>query len=168
MATHRMSILGVATLPDNSGNVYPEVYDVAATNDVWKGLLFRFKDTSTKIGLHGRFTVPNNYVGSGAFVIHWSATATTGDVVWDVDYRTVGGDDTTSLDQATAEEALTVTDTAPGAVNRRLTPSVNATAANFAAGETVEFIVSRDGAAGGDTMAADALLFDVLFQYADA
>lgn len=167
MATHQLPILWGSVEPDTSGNCYPVSYATPATNDVWQAIVFVFKDTSTRIGLHGRFTVPQNYVGTPVFVVVWSTTATSGNVVWDLDYRTVGGDDTTSFDQNTVEQALTVTDAAPGAAHRRLTPSLSATAANFAAGETVEFIVFRDGADAADTMAADALLFEVQFQYAD-
>lgn len=167
MSTYQLSILGPNTNPDTSGNVFFEPYPLKATNDIWKMLVAIFNDTATKLSLYGQFTVPQNYVGGGTFVFIWTAQLTTGNVVWTVDYRTVGGDDTTSLDQATAEETLSVTDAAPTATDRRLTPSVAATAANFAAGETVEFFVSRDGASGSDTMAGAATLVDVLFQYTD-
>jgi hypothetical protein len=168
VATHWQSILGHATLPDTSGNVFWEPYSVKATNDQWRHGVWIFNDTATRLLLYGQFVVPQNYVGSAKVYPVWTSTATTGNVVWDFDYRTVGGDDTTSLDQAGTEEALTVTDAAPTAAHRRLTPSMTPTAGNFSAGETVEFLLARDGANASDTMAAAVILFDLLFEYADA
>ena len=167
MATHRIPILGWGTVPDTSGSVFFEPYDVKATNDVWDRLVAIFNDTATRIGLRGGFTVPKNYVGSTNIIVVWTATATTGDVVWDFDYRAVGGNDTESLDQAGTQEAVTVTDTAPGAVNRRLEASMALTATNLAVDDEVEFELFRDGVAVGDTMAAAAMVFAVFFEYAD-
>ena len=120
MATHRISILNWATVPDTSGNVYMEPYNILATNDIWDRLVTIFRDTATRIGLPGGFTVPKNYVGTAKIIVVWTATATTGDVVWDFDYRAVGGNDTESLDQTGTQESVTVTDTAPTAIHNRL------------------------------------------------
>ena len=168
MATHQLSILGVNTLPDTSGSVFLEPYTIKATNDLWAMLVAIFNDTATDLFLSGQFVVPQNYVGSAAVIPVWTSTATTGNVVWGFEYRTIAGDDSASMDQATSEQDSTVTDAAPTAAHRRLTPTISPTATNFAAGETVEFRLSRDGTSASDTMAAAAILFDLLFQYADA
>ena len=169
MATHQISILSGNTVPDTTGRCWWETYDVAATNDVWKFLIVRFKNPAggQAHGIYGQFTVPQNYVGTAAVIPIWTSTATTGNCRWRLTYRTVGGDDTTSLDQTTNEQQVSVTDAAPGAAHRRLTPSLSPTAANFAAGETVEFLFERNDDTATDTMAADAFLFDLIFQYAD-
>lgn len=172
MATHVISILGGNTMPDNSGNCWFEPYSILATNDVWQFLIVRFglsnaAQPTTRIGLHGQFTVPQNYVGNAAFRPIWTSTITSGNVVWDLDYRTVNGDDAESFDQASNEQSITVTDVAPTAAHRRLTPTLTPTAANFSAGETVEFTLFRDGADGSDTMAGSSILIDLLFQYTD-
>lgn len=169
MATHRLILLAAGFFPDPaSANVFPEPYPVKATNDFWKHQNMIFIDSATKDSIYTTFEVPQNYVGTPKFGVVWTSTVTTNNVVWEFAYRTVNGDDTTSLDQATAEETLTITDTAPGATDRRLSPTlVAATAANFAAGETVELKVSRDGSSGSDTMAGAASLFYVIFEYAD-
>lgn len=172
MATHQISTLGGNTVPDNSGNCWAEPFTILATNDVWGFLIYRFGSSNaaqptTRIGLRGQFTVPQNFVGNAAFIPIWTATVTSGNVVWDLDYRTVGGDDTTSLDQSGTEQSITVTDAAPSAALRRLTPTLSPTSANFAAGETVEFELFRDGVDANDTMAASAILVDFLFQYTD-
>ncbi len=166
MATHRIPILS-AINPDTSGNVFLEPYAIKATNDVWSPLVVIFNDTATRIGLHGIFNVPKNYVGTAKLIIVWTSTATSGDVVWDCDYRAVTGNDTESLDQTGNQESVTVTDTAPGAANRRMEVSITLTSGNFAADDTVTYTFFRDGTAA-DTIAAAVILFDLLFEYADA
>ena len=168
MATRRIPILGWGTVPDVSGSVFFEPYNVKATNDVWDRLVCVFNDTATRIGLAGGFTVPKDYVGSAQLIIVWTATATSGDVEWDMDYRAVGGNDTESLDQAGTQESVNTNDTAPSAANERMEIALALTAANFAADDEVEFEVFRDGTDAGDTMAAAAIVFQMLFEYTDA
>lgn len=170
MATHQLSILGASLVPDTTGRCWCEPYDVIATNDVWKNLVIRFKDPTSgqAHGVYGQFTVPQNYVGTAVIIPIWTSTATTGNCRWRFTYRDVGGDNTTSLDQTGNAEQVLVTDAAPGAANRRMTPSISLTSANLAAGETVTFLFERFDDTGVDTMAADAVLFDLLLQYADA
>jgi len=168
MATHRIPILVVGTVPDASGNVFFEPFDVKATNDVWKRLVAIFNDTATRLGLRGGFTVPKNYVGSAKLVVVWTTSAITGDVEWDLDYRAVGGDDTESLDQAGTQESVNLNDTAPSAAFERMETLITLTAGNFAVDDEVEFEFFRDGTDAGDTIAAAAILFNLLFEYADA
>jgi hypothetical protein len=168
MATHIINILGANTVPDTSGSVFVEPYDVKASNDVWDFLVFIFNDTATRIGLRGLFRVPQNYVGTAKIVVEWTATATSGDVEWDFDYRAIGGNDTESMDQAGTQESVNSNDTAPGAAHRRLSFELTLTSGNLAAGDLVEFELFRDGTDGGDTMAAAAILFGLFFSYADA
>jgi hypothetical protein len=168
MATHRISLLGANTVPDASGNVFFEPYNIKATNDVFRQMHVVFNDSGTRILLYGIANVPKNYVGTATVIIVWTSTATSGDVVWDFDYRAVGGNDSESLDQATVQEGVTVTDTAPGATDRRMEVSISLTSANIVADDTLEWIVGRDGAQGADTMAAAAQLVGLYLQYADA
>lgn len=169
MATYRLPILDWATVPDSSGNVFFEPYSVKATNDVWLRLVAVFNNTaSARMGLHGGFTVPNNYVGTAKVIVVWTSTATSGNNVWDFDYRVVSGDDTTSFDQSGTQESVSVTDAAPGAAHRRLEASVNLTSGNFSANANVEFALYRDKSDAADTMAAAAMLFELYFEYADA
>lgn len=169
MATYRLPLITWCAVPDNTGNVWVEPLSVAATNDVWQSFIARFKDTSTRIGLYGCANIPKNYNSSGttSIVVVWTASATSGDVVWDFDYRAVGGNDSESLDQSGTQESVTVTDTAPTAAFRRLEASMTLTASNLAADDTLQFEVFRDGASGSDTMAADALMVSLFLQYTD-
>jgi len=168
MATHRIPILGWSAVPNGNGNVFFESYDVKATNDVWDRLVLVFNDTATRDGIHGGFTVPKNSVGSAKLAVIWTTTATSGDVEYDCDYRAVGGDDTESLDQAGSQESVNLNDTAPSAANERMECLITLTAGNFAADDEVEFTVFRDGTDAGDTIAAAVIVFQILFEYADA
>lgn len=168
MATHRIGILGWQTTPDTSGQVFFEPYPIKATNDIFDHLVLIFNNSGTTDGIYGAFVVPANYVGSPVFKVYWTSTATSGNIKMDMDYRAVGGDDTESLDQATFQENLTVTDTAPSAVNERMEATMSATAGNFAADDIVEFFLSRESGDGADTMAAAVIVHAVMFEYADA
>jgi hypothetical protein len=166
MATHRIPILGPATVPDASGNVWPELASLTQTNDRYPQIVWRFKDSATKDTLGGTFIVPQNYVGTAKVYVYWTSTATSGNVVWGFDYTSIGGDDAESLDPSADQESLTVTDAAPTASQRLLQASVTLTAGNLAGGDLLQFIVSRVGT-GADTMAADAVLYAAVFEYAD-
>ena len=167
MATHRIGILGPLTVPDIGGDVFFEPYTIKATNDVWGYLVAIFNDTAARDGLRGSFVIPENYVGSANIIIHWTSTATSGDVEWDFDYRAVGGDDAESLDQAGTQESVNQNDTAPSAANERMTVTLSLTDGNFAAGDIVQFELFRDGTDGGDGIAAAVMVHAVLFEYAD-
>lgn len=166
MATHRIPVLGWAALPDPSGDVFPQPYDVVASNDVWDRLVWTFNDTATRIGIQGGFTVPQNYVGTAKLVIRWLTTATSGDAEWDVDYRAVAVGE--SMDQAGTQESANNNGTAGASAHLLLETLITLTAANFAAGDEVECAIFRDGTDGGDTLAAAAHVVQVLFEYADA
>lgn len=168
MATHRLSILGWQTRPDDTGDVFFEPYSIKATNDQWQHLVLVMNDTATRNGVYGVFDVPQNYVGTANLIVVWTSTATSGDIEADFDYRAVGGNDTESLDQAGTQESVNSNDTAPSAAHERMELSIALTDGNFSAGDTVEFFFPRDGTDAGDTMAAAALIFGLFFEYADA
>lgn len=165
--THRISILGWSTLPDETGNVFFETYTVQATNDVWGNLVAIYNDGSTRNGIRFLFTVPKNYVGTANLVIVWTSTATTGDVEWDLDYRAVGGNDTESFDQTGTQESVNANDTAPSAAHERMEITIALTDANFSVDDTVLGELFRDLTDAGDTIADEVILFAVYFEYND-
>jgi len=168
MATHRIGILGWNTAPDAGGQVFFEAYNVKATNDIFRHLALIFNNSGATNGIYGAFVVPANYVGSPVFKLYWTSTAITGNIKMDLDYRAIGGNDTESLDQATFQENLTVTDTAPSAVNERMEATMAATAGNFAADDIVEFFLTRESGNAADTMAAAVQIHGFTFEYSDA
>jgi len=166
MATHRIPILSFGAVPDTSGDVFFEPYNIKATNDIWDRLVLIFNDTSNRDGCHGGFVVPKNYVDSANLIIVWTSTATSNDVEWDFNYRAVGGVE--SLDQTGEDEAVNTNTTAPSSINLRVETSIALTDSNFAADDEVEFTLFRDGTDGGDLMAAAAIVFSVMFEYSDS
>ena len=171
MSVHRIPILGFSTVPDNTGRCFFQPYDVTATNDIFKQMVLILNDpaASQNHGVYGKFRIPVNYIGTPKVVVVWTATAITGTCLFAFDYRAVGGDDTESLDQASFQEQIDISDVAPGAVNRKLEVSGALTAGNFAADDEVEFYFYRDGTTGAptDTMAAAAIVHGLYFEYTD-
>lgn len=164
MATRRMSIYG-ALQPDTSGNVWYEPSSIAMTNDRFPALILRFKDTATKLKAAGFFSVPKDFVSAPKLIIIWGSTATAGNCVWDAEYKAIAVNE--SLDPNTDDEVATVTTAAGATAWFQRSSSLTLTAANFAVDDLVEFTIGRDGTDAADTMAADAFVFDVLFEYAD-
>lgn len=163
MATITPDIFGALSLPDTSGNVWWEPASITQTNDRYPQGIWRFKDTATKISVGFRFIVPNDYSSGMTFGLVWTSTATSGNVVWTVDYSSASK--TSSLDPSADEENLTTTSAAPGSSQTGVNPTLAATGANFAAGDVVQGKLSRDGASGSDTMAADAVLYGFYLSY---
>jgi len=168
MATHQISIMGWNLTPDATGDDFPQRLSADATNGLFKHLVMAFADTATNIGFDGTFTIPQNFVSTSAVIPVWTATNTVGNVVWEIGYRPISGNDSESLDQATYIRTASVTDAAPTAAFNRLTPSISPTDGDFAAGDTVQFFFSRNQESGVDTMVGRAYLADLIFQYADA
>lgn len=174
MATHRIPIIGYAFKPE--ANVWAEPQDILGTNDFFDRLVVRFgglngddaTQPTAKAGFHCAFDIPKNFVDSANLIIIWASTKTTGNVVWDFDYRAIGGDDAESFDQTTAQQSVTVTDGAGSAIWERMVATVALTDANFAVDDHVSYVFSRDAADAADTLAGSALLFQLLFEYQDA
>ena len=173
MATHRIPILGFATRPDDTGECFFEPADVNfGTNDLAREFVLALGSAlaaqpTVKHGVYGAFRVPKNYVGSAVIVIEWSATLTSGNVVFDFDYNAVGGDDTESLDPAAWQESVTTTDAAPATARRKLSRTVSLTSGKLAVDDIVSFFFGRDGADGSDTMAGRAYVRELTFEFAD-
>lgn len=166
MATKRLDLTRLLT-PDTSGDVFPALSSAYDTNDRFPHEIWAFRDTSTKVSLTGKFTIPKDFVGSPKIILVWTSTVTTGNVVWDVEYAPIGGNDAESFDPSADTETDTVTDAAPGAASRRLETSVDWTAGNLAVDDDVLVKVSRDGADAADTLAGVAQLRGIFFEYVD-
>ena len=168
MATHRIPILGFATVPDNTGECYQHPYSEGAgvVNAIGDPMPFWFENTANRHGFGGVFSVPQNYSSAANLIVIWTCNPTSGSVEWDFDYIAVGGNDTEDLD-GTLDESVNAADVAPSAAHERLEISISLTDGNFAAGDTVLFLFARDGTDAGDTLAGDAFLFGLEFEYSD-
>jgi hypothetical protein len=168
MANHRVSILQ-AVQPDNTARCWLEPYDVFATNDVWKHAVIRLGNPAAGQagGWYGIFEVPANYVSGAAVELNWTTSAITGNGCFRFTYRAVTGDNVNSLDQTTQSEQVSVTQPAPGAAQRKRDASFTVTAGNFAAGALIEYLCERFDNAAADTIAADIVVHNAVFKYAD-
>lgn len=168
MATFRLSIIGGFTAPTGTtGHPFPELSSVKHTNDLYPNFVWVFNDTSAKNSIAGRFTVPKDYVGTAKIVLSVYSTATSGNMVWDFDYRAIA--DNESTDPTTHQESVSSGAVAvPGTTLLRETISINLTSANLAVDDIVEFLLSRDGADAADTVAAALVLAEAYFEYDDA
>ncbi len=167
-----MNILNASVLPDSSGNVYFEPFTIVASSSAFSNPFFKhgnfsFLDSTTKDCLYGLTTVPKDLATSTTptFTPVWTASSTSGNIVWEIAYRDVGGDDATVLNSTTAQVTASTTDAAPSAIFNRLTPSINASTTVLTRGDTLEYRFCRDGSDSSDTMSATATLQSLLFNY---
>lgn len=167
MATFRVPIFGWQIRPGAAGAVYLQGFDAFASNDIWKHIVAVWIDSSTKNFMRGSFEVPSNYANSPEIVVIWTSETTSNDVVWDFEYRVVSGNDDESLDQTSEDEAVSVTDVAPSAAFERLEAKMSLTGSHWSSNATCEYNLSRDGTNSSDTLADNALVFDVMFSYSD-
>lgn len=169
MATLKINILGAATLPDTSGNVYAEPAAVNfQANDHYPNLVFVFKDTSTRDTLGFAFHVPQNYVGTPKVGLIWATTANSGNVRLETDLTAIA--DGESGDPSADQESIAATVAVPGTARLIKVTELAFTAGNFAAADWVQGRIARDGAEAGplDTLAASLYLLGAYFSYTDA
>ncbi len=166
MATLRLPILGGSTNPVSP--VFMQPADIIHTTSPSKAMDFIFPFSSTKDALHGRFAVPIDYVDTANLVIVWDVNATSNDVEWDWDYRTVAGNDAESFNQAGSTGTVGTNDTAGSAAFERMELTIALTDGDFVAKDTVDFILFRDQVDAGDTTTIAVTLKELFFEYNDA
>jgi len=165
MALQRIPILNAFHAPDANGDTYWEPMGVTfGSNDRYNYLLLAFADQAAKEGVYVAFMVPLDYVGSPAIGGVWTTTATTGDVIWDMEYTAV--DDAETLDPSSDQGSGTVTETAKGTARQANDFSMSLPASDFAPGDVVIGFFSRDGV--NDTLAATAWIANLYFEYSDS
>ena len=168
MAIHRIPVLGFQTLPDSTGDVFPESYSIKATNDRWPYNVFVFNDGAAPEFLFFAFPVPKNYVSAPKMVVWWTSGTVAGNIVLDFKYRAIGGTDTESLDQTGESEAvLGGALSGPSAINERMESLITLTAANIAVDDIMQCELIRDPTDANDTKADAITVHGVLFEYAD-
>lgn len=166
MGTQRIDVTGKFK-SDNALNFF-EPASVKATTAPWEDDVLIMEDGSTRDGVFGGFDIPQDYVGSPNLIVIWTSEATSGVVAFDYDYRNHGGDDSESFDQAGQQESANVDDTAPSVAHERMEAVIALTAGNFAAGDSHKGGLFRDKTDADDTLADEAIVHYILFEYADA
>lgn len=113
-----------------------------------------------------KYAFPKSWnLGTVTFVPHWTANATTGDVIWGLQAVALSDDDAIDTAFGTAQ---TSTDTMKGtAYDIAMGPASSAItiAGTPAVGDEVWFQIYRDATAGGDTLAVDAKLLGIELFY---
>lgn len=168
MATHRLSFFGAGTTPDATSRAWFEPARVALTNDLLGGLIARFADPTTgqAHGFYGQFPIPKNYVGTAKVILRCKANATTGNVRMRFSYRAVAVSE--GGDQSTWQEQVSVTTAVPSTAWNEFEISFTLTSANLAVDDELYFLLERLDDSGTDTLAADLIVTDWIFEYADA
>lgn len=166
----RFSLLNHSLRFDTTGNCYPAALaDVLAGND--NGVAIAFKEASTA-WLRGTFELPESWTAKTVQVcVVWTANATAGNVDWHFRYKVIAGNDTTVADialTATTDEGasgayLSSIDAAPSVAKERLTAFFALTESFLVSDGTLIWELQRDSADADDTMAATAVVLDVLF-----
>lgn len=151
-AFYRDLLLGSSINPDTSGNVFLEPYTNKATNDIFRHNVWVFNNPTADEDLYGAFELPAACSSGASLRFVWTSTATTGTLQYSFAYRVVTGDDTNSLDQATVQETVAGSDTAPGATDRRMEVTITPTNSNFSTAGTVLWRLRRVDTS--DTLAA--------------
>lgn len=129
--------------------------------------LLDFADGATKLYAQGTIAMPSDWDGGTVTAtFYWThATISTNPALWGCAGRSYG--DFESIDQAWGTEQ-TVQDALNGSANQ-LAISAATSAITLsgtpAAGELVQFRVSRDPTSGSDTLAATARLIGVMISY---
>ena len=122
-------------------------------------------DAGTDEFAQAMIVMPSNWnAGTVTAKFHWTASTSSGDVVWGLSGRAYANDD--ALDQAQGT-AQTVTDTLTATNDVDISPATSAITlgGTAASGNPVIFQVYRDADAAGDTLGADARLLGVEISY---
>jgi hypothetical protein len=166
MATHQMSILNSSLMFDIGVYTSKMSSEMSLTNAKGQTVIVFPYPSGADLGIEGVFTIPQNYVGTPKFVIRYIvdgtsandlafgatqicvAAAATTDVAYEAE-DLVTADQTGLADEEYGETSITITPTA-----------------TYAAGKPVFWHLYRDDSVDSTTF--NVLVFDVLFQYADA
>jgi len=152
-------------LPDPTAANAPELGFTSTSNRPF--LVF---DAGTDQKAVWQFRLPDDYVGTPELHVIWGAdTATTGNVVWAAEVmKLTPNTDTTDADTDGYDTANTNTDAHDGTTAGRLhTATITLTNEDsMAAGDYVAIRVSRDADNASDTMAGDAFVHAIEFEYA--
>lgn len=169
MATHDFPILGFATAPDNSGEVFFEPLESAmtlGTATLGNTLCCTFTNPTQDNYLYGAFTIPQNYVGTPVMVILGVARAATGIYAFHWQHISKANDEAIDVAYSAEESGTLNLATAPHADEDMCIITATLTAGDYAVGDQVFFRIVRDVTT--DTVAADFNLTGLFFRYNDA
>lgn len=162
--------MNAATPPDGStGNAAPALSKLIGTEaNPKKFLHIASFDAATDEHLHFSFQVPQDYASGGLIRLKWMTnSASANSVVWGARIGAVTAADADTPVEHAAAAASTAT-TAGNATEARRLIETTITLANLdslAVGDMAFLIVYRDADNASDTLAADAELISVAFEF---
>lgn len=147
---------------------FPALAKANGTNFPVSGLAY---DAATRENAYWKFPAITYGAGNLTLTVYWYAdTASSGDLIWGAQITAITPNiDTTDVETDTLATANTATDTHLGTTGQRL-HSIDIEMSNLdsiVSGDLVWINIYRDAAAGGDTMAGDAILLGALLAYSD-
>lgn len=170
MATHDMPILGAMTAPDSSGDIFLEPLEAALTlgTAAYGNLLCltMLAPTGSDIGFHGKFNVPQNYVGTPVLVIRGILAQAASVLAFGFSHTPFAHSET--IDAAFADTDLAENSTWTGLVAEEMyeeTIALTPTAA-YVVGDEVFFFLFRDETQ--DTQTGEFHLTGLFLRYNDA
>lgn len=170
MATHDLPILGMSTKPDNSGDVYPSTLAAELTLGSAPGnelcmVLPTAATISADTGLYGKFTVPQNYVGTPVLVIEGVLDGAPASLViaFGVQMKPLADDE--AYDQALEAQAI-ASASSVGQADEDVYLETITLSNTFAVGDSVPFFFFIDDSV--HTYTGLFLLTGLFFRYADA
>jgi hypothetical protein len=160
---------GAAILPDGStSNLAPAMQRVKSSGSA-PGIYFLQLafDAGTDEWCTWQFRMPADYASSPVAKVQYkAASATSGDVIWDVRICAVSDGDSTDIDAEVFASANTATVTVPGTAGHLDEASVTLTNADsVAAGDFVVVRLCRTGSSGSDTATGDAEFIGMAITY---
>ena len=169
MATHEIPILGANTAPDSSGLVYFQPAEVAMTlGTATFGSLqvcTMSAPAGADIGLNGKFTIPQNYVGTPVLVIRGVIAEAANALAFGLQQVPLA--DSETIDVAFEAEDVASNSTWTGyAAEDMYEETITITPSAYAAGDEVFFFFYRDDSV--DTQTGAFHLTGLFFRYADA
>lgn len=163
---------GAAILPDGASSNVPPAMQVVKSSATAPGVYFLqlAYDASTEEWVCWQFRMPADYSSSPVAKVQWkAASATSGNVVWDVRLSATTPADAQDVDAQDFGSANTATSAAAATAGHLVEASVTLTNADsVAAGDFVVVRVARAAADGSDTMTGDAELVAVALTYTTA
>jgi hypothetical protein len=170
MATGSYSFaIGGATTPDGSAsNLAPAMSRVKSSGSAPGAYFMQLAfDAGQTEWACWTFRMPANYASAPVAKIQFKmASATSGNVVWDVRVAAVTPGDSTDVDAKVFGSANTATQAVGGTAGYMTEASVTLTNADsVAAGDWVTIYVARAGADGSDTATGDAELCGLAITY---
>ena len=172
MATIRLPILGVQTIPDSSENVYIAPINSiltigAATRPPGAELAIVMPDPgAADEGFYGKFSVPKDYVGSPVLVIRGILSGTVGATTLQFGFQKRALADNEAFDGDYDAEVTAGATTSGWADEDVYEETISLTAGDFAVDDDVFFYLYRDG--GTDDWTGTFLCTGVFFEYSDA